>query len=84
VVHSKLTGQSDLKIIKEAESLRNPHTMAAIVRLGERRVLGVTRRMLQAELQEAEEEEKKAEKRKAEKGDKGQTRQVKKGKMKLS
>lgn len=57
--------------------------MAAIVRLGERRVLGVTHRMLQAELKEVEEEEKQAEKRKAEKGDKG-ARQVKKGKMKLS
>jgi hypothetical protein len=55
--------------------------MAAIVRLGERRVLRVTRRLVQAELAEAEEEEKKAEKRKAEKG---QTRSVKKGKMKLS
>jgi hypothetical protein len=57
--------------------------MAAVVRLGERRVLGVTRRMLQAELKEVEEEEKKAEKRKADKGDKG-SGQIKKGKMKLS
>lgn len=79
-----LISQSDLSIVKEAGSLRDPQTMAAIVRLGERRVLGVTRRLLQAELKEAEEEEKKAEKRKAEKGDKGQTRQVKKGKMELS
>jgi hypothetical protein len=77
--------QGDLKIVNEApESLRDPHTMAAIIRLGERRVLGVTRRMLSAEIEEVEEEEKQAEKRKAEKGDKGQTRQVKKGKMKLS
>jgi len=55
--------------------------MAAIIRLGERRVLRVTRRMIQSELKEAEEEEKKTEKRKA---DKGETRQVKKCKMKLS
>ena len=76
--------ESDLKIITEAPAtLRDPPTMAAIVRLGERRVLGVTRRMLQAELKEVEEEEKKAEKRKADKGDKG-SRQIKKGKMKLA
>ena len=76
--------QNDLKIITEAPAtLRDPQTMAAIVRLGERRVLGVTRRLLQAELKEVEKEEKKAEKRKSEKGDKG-ARQVKKGKMKLS
>lgn len=56
--------------------------MAAIIRLGERRVLRVTRRIIQSELKEAEEEEKKTEKRKADKG--GETRQVKKGKMKLS
>jgi hypothetical protein len=76
--------QGDLKIVTEAPAtLRDPHTMAAIVRLGERRVLGVTRRMLQAELKEVEEEEKKAEKRKADKVDKGRG-QIKKGKMKLS
>ena len=76
--------QGDLKIVTEAPTtLRDPHTMAAIVRLGERRVLGVTRRMLQAELKEVEEEEKKAEKRKADKVDKGRG-QIKKGKMKLS
>lgn len=65
----------------EARETRDPKTMAAIIRLGERRVLRVTRRTIQAELEEAEEEERKTEKRKA---DKGETRQVKKGKMKLS
>jgi hypothetical protein len=57
--------------------------MATIVRLGERRILRITRRLIQTELAEAEEEEKAAEKRKAEKGE-GKVRQVKRGKMKMS
>jgi hypothetical protein len=78
-----LTTQEDLDIAKAAESVRDPRINAAIVRLGEKRVLKVARRVLRAEVAkkgvEKVESDDKDKKRKSDTG-----RSAKMGKMKLS
>jgi hypothetical protein len=72
-----------LDIVRSAGTTRDPRINAAIVRLGEKRVLRVARRILRAEVEkkgvEKVETDEKDKKRKSETG-----RSAKMGKMKLS